>query len=554
MGGKRRHEPCQESGSPGLPDARVDAVSSLNLMELPLPVLAKIFRLTLDLYRTPYKQQKWWEHSCRSPLSTLPPLCKAAMAVCKAAGFYDIIQINALHTEVDVLRAYQEFVERHLSTVKALEVREPLECDCTSKYKDFRAWFPTLLTSVKAPCLEQVIGVVLPRGEQLDVASLPRSIRSLNFSLAGADPVTDVELLRSLLQLPNLSELRLLVSREVHQALLGPGTSLGSWTRLRELELQAWELGPSDTLESLSLACPNLTHLQESSGRSLPSDIGGLQSLLHVAIDSWSSIKDVEGIQHLGPHQSLTLRVKTLGSTPPLQSHCQWLRLDRIGEDLQSLIWELGRMQKLRGCFITNPFDGNKSFQRSWLEFPWKHLQVLQISCHEGLRLYLPPHLRVLEIIDGVFDVEFSRRNIWADDDELAMDEWDARPSGVESWWDKEDDHTEGLFLPRSLVALCLSCCSETICVPESGVKRRLRLLGTTPGRYKTVGVEAEQVVFDRSEFWKAVACLPEIMLTPAEEEILEEFERPRTFWLDEEENVDTEDKKCYECGDILYY
>lgn len=135
------------------------------------------------------------------------------MAVCKAAGFYDIMQINALHTEVDVLRAYQEFVERHLSTVKALEVREPLECDCTSKYKDFRAWFPTLLTSVKAPCLEQVIGVVLPRVEQLDVASLSRSIRSLNFSLAGADPVTDVELLRSLLQLPNLSELRLLVSR-----------------------------------------------------------------------------------------------------------------------------------------------------------------------------------------------------------------------------------------------------------------------------------------------------------------------------------------------------
>lgn len=43
-------------------------MSSLNLMELPLPVLAKIFRLTLDLFRTPYKQQKWWEDSCRSPL------------------------------------------------------------------------------------------------------------------------------------------------------------------------------------------------------------------------------------------------------------------------------------------------------------------------------------------------------------------------------------------------------------------------------------------------------------------------------------------------------
>uniref|UniRef100_A0A1D1ZWM0 Uncharacterized protein n=1 Tax=Auxenochlorella protothecoides TaxID=3075 RepID=A0A1D1ZWM0_AUXPR len=482
-----------------------------------------------------------------APHSTLPPLCKAAMAVCKAAGFYDIMQINALHTEVDVLRAYQEFVERHLSTVKALEVREPLECDCTSKYKDFRAWFPTLLTSVKAPCLEQVIGVVLPRVEQLDVASLSRSIRSLNFSLAGADPVTDVELLRSLLQLPNLSELRLLVSREVHQALLGPGTSLGSWKRLQKLELVVNRGHPSDTLEGLTRACPNLTHLHNHEAMSLPSDIGDLQSLRHVAVACSDSTRGVAGIEHLGPSQALTLQVGTVGDLPPAQSRCRWVRLDQTDRYLQHLIWRLAGLQSLRGCAITKPLIFTDPYRGPRLYIPWQHPQVLQITCRNHIQLCLPPNLLVLDLLHlPPLDHQGRRMRMpsLTADEYMEIEQRNEEPLDREAWDYAEAERSKNLFLPGSLVALCLTSGTAAVSLPSSGVKRRLRLLGTTPDRCEAVGVEAEQVVFDRSDFWKAVARLPEVMLTPEEEEVLEEFERPLNI-KSEEEEVNSRYRAC---------
>ncbi|KAL6781508.1 hypothetical protein ACKKBG_A11440 [Auxenochlorella protothecoides x Auxenochlorella symbiontica] len=182
-------------------------------------------------------------------------------------------------------------------------------------------------TGCMAPYLERATGLVLRSWEQLDVASLPRSIRALRFSCY-INPVTDLELSKCLLQLPNLNKLRLSVSRELHQALLGPGASLGSWVRLQKLELVVNRGHPSYTLEGLTRACPNLTHLHNHEAMNLPSDIGDLQSLRHVAVACSDSTRGVAGIEHLGPSQALTLQVGTVGDLPPAQSRCRWVRLD----------------------------------------------------------------------------------------------------------------------------------------------------------------------------------------------------------------------------------
>lgn len=110
------------------------------------------------------------------------------------------------------LRGFQRFVERHIDKARTLEVWEVRPCSSDCIWGEFRIWVPALLTAARAPYLERATGLVLRSWEQLDMASLPRSIRALRFSCY-INPVTDLELFKCLLQLPNLNELRLSVSR-----------------------------------------------------------------------------------------------------------------------------------------------------------------------------------------------------------------------------------------------------------------------------------------------------------------------------------------------------
>lgn len=129
-------------------------------------------------------------------------------------------------------------------------------------------------------------------------------------------------------------------------------------------------------------------------------------------------------------------------------------------------------------------------------------------------------------------------------DEYMETDQRNEEPLDREARDYAEAERSKNLFLPGSLVALCLTSGTAAVSHSSSGVKRRLRLLGTTPDRCEAVGVEAEQVVFDRSDFWKSVARLPEVMLTPEEEEVLEEFERPLNI-KSEEEEVNSRCRAC---------